>query len=115
MQIKIRLLIFFAFFISSMSHTLFGQLALPSSERNNLTLTSTVPTLNKKVAYPDLETLILQKDVPQDVFTIQKNHVYSQYGFMCKQEAKRDKQTKIPVRMRLGTLDAVNTKEYGRN
>ena len=115
MQIKTSFLIFFALFISTMGNTLIAQLALPSADSESLTLTTAVLTIDKKATYPDLETLILQKDAPQGAFSIQKNHVFSEYGFMCKQEAKRDKQTKIPVRMRLGSLDAVNYKEYGRN
>jgi len=115
MQIKTSLPIFLALLISAMSNTICAQLVLPSADNEKLTLTTIIPAIDKDISYPDLETLILQKDVPQDVFSIQKNLVYSQYGFMCKQEAKRDKQTKIPVRMRLGTLDAVNQKEYGEN
>lgn len=115
MQIKTSFLIFFALLISTMGNTLFAQLALTSPDSESLTLTTTIPSVDKNVSYPDLETLILQKDAPKDAFSIQKNHVYSQYGFMCKEEAKRDKKTGIPVRMRLGSLDAVNTKEYGRN
>lgn len=114
MQIKTSFLIFFALLISTMSKTLFAQLALPVADSDSLTLT-TVPIIDKDISFPDLESLILQKDTPASTFSIQKNHVYSQYGFFCKQEALRDKKTTVPVRIRLGCLQTVNQKEYGRN
>ena len=116
MLIRTSFLIFFTLLLSiTMSNTLSAQLALPLADSDSLILTTAVPTLDKKVSYPDLETLILQSDTPNSTFSIQKNQVYSQYGFFCKQEAIRDKKTNIPVRVRLGCLQTVNQKEYGRN
>ena len=42
---------------------------------------------------------------------ISKSTVYDCYGFICKMEVKMDKRTKIPTRIRLGSLDYVNALE----
>lgn len=42
---------------------------------------------------------------------IQPNTVVTNWGFFCKQEWKLEKATKIPLKIRLGSLEATNKLE----
>ncbi len=100
--------IFSLIFISELS----AQLTVQPSD--TLTLIS-APIMEQQLAYPDLQSIFLDTETnTASIMSIDKDHVYNtHFGFFCKQEAKRDKKSKVPVRMRLGTLDQVNRKEYG--
>lgn len=43
--------------------------------------------------------------------TIRPDYAHSQLGMLCKQEWKLEKKMGLPVRLRLGSLDYVNTME----
>ena len=43
-----------------------------------------------------------------------KNYHYNQLGFVCKWEYQFEMKTKIPLRLRLGTLKDCNEMEYGK-
>lgn len=48
---------------------------------------------------------------PAMVSTIANNYYTLQFGFFCKKELLLEKTTKIPLRLRIGSLDYVNKLE----
>jgi len=109
---RISILVFLFMFLSLQSE-LKAQLSVIASD--SLTLI-TVSEIKTETVYPDLNQTMLDTEVTTlSKLSIDKDHVYNtHFGFFCKQEAKRDKKSKVPVRLRLGTLDQVNRKEYGQ-
>jgi len=87
-----------------------AQLTMPSFD-----IMYTVPVISRDTIYPGLSSILLDNQFHSEQKSfISKDNVYNtHFGFFCKQEAKRDKSTGVPIRMRLGTLQEVNGKEYG--
>ena len=56
----------------------------------------------EKQEFPSLSSFLLDKNNSSSPVSFQKDYVFNCYGFFCKQEAKRDQKSSIPVRMRLG-------------
>ncbi len=122
MRIKISISFLFIFFCLTAESELFAQLTLELSEHKLISEQSSMYTKNMyekdmyaKQEFPSLSSILLAKQKPVSTVTFEKDYVVNCYGFFCKQEVKRDKKTSLPVRMRLGTLQDVNNKEYGKN
>jgi len=122
MRIKISISFICIFFCLATGSKLFAQLTLELSEHKLLSEQSSTYAKNTyekdmyaKQEFPSLSSVLLAKQKPVNTVTFEKDYVVSCYGFFCKQEVKRDKKTTVPVRMRLGTLQDVNRKEYGKN
>jgi hypothetical protein len=61
----------------------------------------------KKIEIPltlSFNTIVTKEIIPQDYYT-------QCFGFICKKELQFEKITKIPLRIRLGSLDYVNKLE----
>lgn len=65
---------------------------------------------------PVLKTLVFKStlypaQIKKTTVFIRPDFISSKQGFICRQEWKFEKKTKLPVRLRLGSLDYVNKLE----
>jgi hypothetical protein len=57
------------------------------------------------------ESKLYPTQIKKPAINIRQDFMSSKQGFICRQEWKFEKKTKLPVRIRLGSLDYVNKME----
>ncbi len=75
---------------------------------SNYCIGQQITPIPKPFPFPSHHDTILPK---KPVVSIKPDFVSSKQGFMCRQEWKFEKKTKLPLKLRLGSVDYVNKME----
>ena len=79
-----------------------------------LLITSNCGVGQQKISLPKklvFKSTVYTNQIKKPTIVIRPDFISARQGFFCKQEWKFEKKTKVPLRLRLGSLDYVNKME----